>query len=97
MHCYPRYSASGNSASGHPQHLGVIALTVAQKGMNCCMLILANHITNADVFFFGDVFTWGNFLVAYSGFVAILCRTQKIVDVWILTWLSVAIGRYFSR
>ena len=29
----PRPSASGNSSSGHPQHLGVIVLTVTQEGM----------------------------------------------------------------
>ena len=33
MHCCPRPKAEGNSASGHPQHRGVIVLTVAQKGM----------------------------------------------------------------
>ena len=33
MNCCPRPSASGNSSSGHPQYLGVIVLTVAQKGM----------------------------------------------------------------
>ena len=33
MKSCPRPSASVNSSSGHPQHLGVIVLTVAQKGM----------------------------------------------------------------
>ena len=33
MNCCPRPSASDNSTSGHPQHLGVIVLTVAQNGM----------------------------------------------------------------
>ena len=33
MNCCPRPSASGNSSSGHPQHLGVIVLTVTQEGM----------------------------------------------------------------
>ena len=32
MNCWLRPSASGNSKC-HPQHLGVIVLTVAQKGM----------------------------------------------------------------
>ena len=33
IHCCQRPKAEGNSASGHPQHRGVIDLTVAQKGV----------------------------------------------------------------
>ena len=33
MNCCPRPSASGNSSSGHLQHLGVTVLTVTQEGM----------------------------------------------------------------